>query len=240
MINEATMRAFGWNSIINKSILIGNQKIEVVGLIKDFNFETVQNEIAPTLHFHRTPSNQIHRYITINVASGNKEEVVDFVKSKWSILDASETLPFNYYFLDETIDRVYQNENQLFNMIKAFTFIIIAVACMGLYGLSSFTLERKRKEIGIRKVLGASVIRITTMFFQRYLLLILISFGFAIPISLYLMNEWLSGYIKHTSITVDVFLISLLAIVFISLLTIASKILHVATRNPASVIKEDN
>ncbi|MCB0491518.1 MAG: ABC transporter permease [Cyclobacteriaceae bacterium] len=240
MINEATMRAFGWNSIINKSILIGNQKIEVVGLIKDFNFETVQNEIAPTLHFHRTPSNQIHRYITINVASGNKEEVVDFVKSKWSILDASETLPFNYYFLDETIDRVYQNENQLFNMIKAFTFIIIAVACMGLYGLSSFTLERKKKEIGIRKVLGASVIRITTMFFQRYLLLILISFGFAIPISLYLMNEWLSGYIKHTSITVDVFLISLLAIVFISLLTIASKILHVATRNPASVIKEDN
>ena len=123
MINEATMRAFGWNSIANKNIMIGNQKIEVVGLIKDFNFETVQNEIAPTLHFHRTPSNQTHRYITVNITNGNKEEVVDYTKSKWSVLDASETLPFNYYFLDETIDRVYQNENQLFTMIKAFAFI---------------------------------------------------------------------------------------------------------------------
>ncbi|MEP2669884.1 MAG: ABC transporter permease [Cyclobacteriaceae bacterium] len=240
MINEATMRAFGWNSIANKNIMIGNQKIEVVGLIKDFNFETVQNEIAPTLHFHRTPSNQTHRYITVNITNGNKEEVVDYIKSKWIVLDASETLPFNYYFLDETIDRVYQNENQLFTMIKTFAFIILVVACMGLYGLSSFTLEKKKKEIGIRKVLGASVIRITTMYFQRYLLLILISFAFAIPIAIYLMNKWLLGYAKHTSITVDVFLISLFSTVLISMLTIASKILHVATRNPATVIREDN
>lgn len=240
MINEATMRAFGWSDITNKSILIGNQKIEVVGLIKDFNFETMQNEIAPTLHFHRTPSNQTHRYITVNIANGNKEEVVDFIKSKWTILDASEALAFNYYFLDETIDRVYQNENQLFTMIKAFAFIILVVACMGLYGLSSFTLERRKKEIGIRKVLGASVIRITTMFFQRYLLLILISFGFAIPISIYIMNEWLSGYARHTSMSASVFLISLFAIVILSMLTIASKVLHVATRNPATVLKEDN
>lgn len=239
MINEAAMRAFGWSSIANKSILIGDHKIEVVGLIKDFNFETLQNEIAPILHFHRAPSNQTHRYVTIHIADGNKAEVVNFIKSKWSILDASETLPFNYYFLDETLDRVYQNENQLFTMIKAFAFIILAVACMGLYGLSSFTLERKKKEIGIRKVLGASVVRITVMFFQRYLILILISFGFAIPISIYLLNEWLSGYAKHTSITADVFLISLSAIVMISTITIASKILHVATRNPATVIRED-
>ncbi|MEQ8363226.1 MAG: FtsX-like permease family protein [Cyclobacteriaceae bacterium] len=181
-----------------------------------------------------------HRYITVNIANGNKEEVINFVKSKWSILDAAETLPFNYYFLDETIDRVYQNENQLFAMIKAFAFIILAVACMGLYGLSSFTLEKKKKEIGIRKVLGASVARIIAMFFQRYLFLLLISFAFAIPISIYLMNEWLSGYASHTSISVDVFLISLLIIVLISMLTIASKILDVATQNPANVIREDN
>ncbi|MFZ1809139.1 MAG: ABC transporter permease [Cyclobacteriaceae bacterium] len=240
MITEATMRAFGWSSIADKNILIGSQKIEVVGLIKNFNFETVQNEIAPTLHFHRTPSNQTHRYITVNISDGNKEEVVAFIKAKWSMLDASETLPFNYYFLDETIDRVYQNENQLFAMIKAFAFIILAVACMGLYGLSSFTLERKKKEIGIRKVLGASVVRIAIMFFQRYLFLLLIGFAFAIPISIHLMKEWLSGYAKHTSITIDVYMISLFTIILISMLTVASKILHVATRNPATVIREDN
>lgn len=240
IINEAAMRAFGWNNINNKSILIGDQRIEVVGLIKDFNFETLQNEIAPTLHFHRSPSNRTHRYITANIAGGNKQEVVDFIKSKWPILDASESLPFNYYFLDEAIDRVYQSEDRLLTMIKAFASITLVIACMGLYGLSSFVMERKKKEIGIRKVLGAGVARITILFFRRYLFLVLMGFAFAAPVSYYVMNLWLSGYARHTAVGADVLLASLFSILFTSLATVSFKILQVATKNPATVIREDN
>jgi putative ABC transport system permease protein len=234
------MRAFGWQGIMDKNIQIGDRKIQVVGLIKDFNFETLQNEVAPTLHFHRTASNRTHRYITVNVVDGKTSEVVNFIESKWTALDASDALPFNYYLLEDTIDRIYQNEDQLLTMIQAFSFVILAVACLGLYGLSSFTMEKKKREIGIRKVLGASLFTITRMFFQKYILLFLVSFAFAIPISLYLMNEWLSGYAKHISLSSATFLISFLAIVVIASATIISKILQVASSNPAAIIKEDS
>jgi len=240
MINEAAMRAFGWQDITDKNIQIGDQKIQVVGLIRDFNFETLQNEVAPSLHFHRTASNRTHQFITVNAVDGKASEVLDFIKAKWIIIDASDALPFNYYFLGDNIARVYQNEDQLFTMIKAFAFVILVVACLGLYGLSSFTMEKKKKEIGVKRVLGASVVRIIQTFFQQYVLLLLISFAFAIPISLYLMNEWLSGYAKHISLSSVTFLISFLSIVVISLATVTTKIFQVASRNPATIIREDS
>lgn len=240
MINEATMRAFGWKDITDKNIVIGNRTIQVVGVLKDFNYETLQNEIAPTLHFHRTPSNLVHRYITVNVADGNAQEVLNYIESNWNIIDASELIPFNYYFLDETIDRVYQNENQLFAMIIAFAVIIFIVACLGLYGLSSFTLEKKKKEIGIRKILGASVLTITRMFFNRYIILLTLGFLCAVPVSIFLMNEWLSGFANHTTLTFVTFIISFLTIAGISLITVSAKILQVVIQNPANIIKEDS
>ncbi|MEQ8425780.1 MAG: FtsX-like permease family protein, partial [Cyclobacteriaceae bacterium] len=226
--------------IKDKTLLIGSQPLQVVGLIKDFNYETLQVEVAPILHFHRTPANRTHQYISINSTEGNEDELIDFIKSKWTLISQTDELPFNYFFLSETIDQVYQSENRLFTMIKLFAFVIVIVACLGLYGLSSFTLEKKKKEIGIRKVLGASIPNIVTMFFRKYLTLLFISFIVAAPISWYLMKEWLSGYASHTTLSLTVFVLSFLSIVIIALAVISLKTIQVASMNPSAIIKEDS
>lgn len=240
VINEAAMRAFGWNSISDKKLMFGDHLVNVVGLIRDFNYESLQQEIEPIIHFHRSATNRVHRFITVKVTEGNRDEVVEFAKSKWAMLDATGELPFNYFFLNETVDRTYQAEDRLFTMIRIFAMMVLVVACIGLFGLSTFTVEKRKKEIGIRKVLGASVRGIVVMFYQRYIKLILISFLIATPVSVYLMNEWLSGFARHTSLTMTAFILSFFVITAFTIITVSFKSIQVAMRNPANVIREDS
>lgn len=220
--------------------MFGDRPADVVGLIRDFNYESLQQEIEPIIHFHRSATNRVHRFITVKVSDGNRDEVMEFAKSKWTMLDATGELPFNYFFLDETVNRTYQAEDRLFSMIRIFAITVLVVACIGLFGLSTFTVEKRKKEIGIRKVLGASVRGIVVMFYQRYIKLIFISFLIAAPVSVYLMNEWLSGFARHTSLTMTAFIVSLFVITLFTIATVSFKTIQMAMRNPANVIREDS
>ncbi|MGE0770343.1 MAG: ABC transporter permease [Cyclobacteriaceae bacterium] len=175
----------------------------------------------------------------IVIADGARQQAVDFIQSNWKMLDEEGSLPFNYFYLSENIATMYRDEQRLFTMIEGFSIIILLIACMGLFGLSSFAVEKRKKEIGIRKVLGASVFEVVILFFKRYVYLLLISFAVAVPVSWYLMTDWLQGYARHTNLGVGTFLLAFFAIVVIALGSVSVKTVQAALRNPASVIKEE-
>lgn len=239
LINEAALRAFGWKDVRDKYIMLGDNRLAVVGLIQDFNYETLREEVAPIIHMHRVASNRTHRYITVHVSRGQEQAVLDFAKSKWGVLDESGQLPFNYFWLDENLDTMYQAEQRLFTMIRIFSMVILVVACMGLFGLASFSIEKRKKEIGIRKILGASVLGIVLKFFGGYLRLLLISFALALPLSWYLMGEWLAGYARHTSPGVLTFAVALAVVAIVVISTVSIRTITVALQNPVNVIREE-
>ena len=160
ILNEAAMRAFGWTDIEDKNLVIGSNKIKVVGLIEDFNYETLRSEIDPIIHFHRAPSNAAHRYLTLRVNGDSFQETLAFIGEQWRILDSSR--PFDYFTVAEDFRELYSNEDRLLVLVKIFAFLSIFISCLGLFGLLSFHLDKRKKEIGIRENSGS--IRRTTGF----------------------------------------------------------------------------
>jgi len=237
VLNQAAMKAFGWENFENKMIVLGDNKINVVGVINDFNYETLQNEIAPILHFHRAPSNGVHSFITTRINPADMNGVLAFVEEKWAILD--EDRPFSYFFVEDDMAAMYQNEDRLLKMVALFSGISIFIGCLGLFGLSAFLIEKRRKEIGIRKVLGASVSQIAFMITHRFNKLIMISFLIAAPASWLLMEQWLTGFAYHVDVQVSVFVITLLLTVLVGWFTVGFKSLQAALADPVNSIKEE-
>lgn len=236
VLNEAALRAFGWTDIENKNLVIGDRKIKVVGLIEDFNYETLRSEIAPILHFHRVPSNAAHRYLTLRTDSENLAETLAFVNEKWQILDPSR--PFDYFFVAEDFRELYSNEDRLLAMVKIFAFLSIFISCLGLFGLLSFTLDKRKKEIGIRKILGASTARLAALITNEFTRLIIISFVIACPLAYYFMNDWLSDFAYHIEVGWQVFALTLLLTTGLALITISFKTVKAANANPVDSIYE--
>lgn len=236
VVNEAAMKAFGWTDIQDKNLVIGNNKIQVVGLIRDFNYETLRSEIDPILHFHRTPSNGAHRYLTLRVAEDDLPETLSFLESKWKILDPSRS--FDYFMVAEDFRELYANEDRMLAMVKIFAFLSIFISCLGLFGLLSFNLDKRMKEIGIRKVLGASTANLAVLITNEFTKLIMIAFLIAIPIAYYAMNGWLSDFAYHISVGWQVFVLALVLTVGLAFLTISFKTIKAANANPVDSIYE--
>ncbi|MBX2877563.1 MAG: ABC transporter permease [Saprospiraceae bacterium] len=236
VLNEAAMRAFGWADIADKNIMIGRNKIQVVGLIEDFNYETLRSEVQPILHFHRVPSNTTHRYLSLRTSDANFQETLAFLKSNWTILDDSR--PLNYFFVSDDIKTLYSNEDRLLRMVKIFAFLSIFISCLGLFGLLSFNLDKRKKEIGIRKVLGASASGLMLLISNEFSKLILISFVLACPIAYYAVNSWLDDFAYHITLGWQIFVLALLLTVTLALLTISFKTVKAANANPIDSIYE--
>jgi putative ABC transport system permease protein len=230
------MRAFGWSDVENKNLMIGSNRIKVVGLIRDFNYETMRSEIDPIIHFHRVPSNAAHRYLTLRVEDVNFAETLAFLNDKWEILDPSR--PFNYFMVAEDIRELYGNEDRLLTMVKAFAFLSIFISCLGLFGLLSYQLDKRKKEIGIRKVLGASTAGLTMLITNEFTRLIIISFLIACPLAYYFMQDWLSDFAYHIAVGWQVFALALILTAGLALLTILVKTVKAANANPVDAIQE--
>ncbi|MEQ8924402.1 MAG: FtsX-like permease family protein [Fulvivirga sp.] len=237
VLNKAAMEAFGFTDVNGQVIKIGDDALNVVGVIDDFNFETMKDEIRPILHFHRQPSNATHNYVTVKTKPGKANEVIQFAKEKWPILNSEA--PFEYLFIDDNVERMYEAENRLLLMSTIFSGVAIIVACLGLFGIVSFNVEQRKKEIGIRKVLGASVLSILKLISKKFALLILIGFAVSIPIGLYFMNNWLDGFAYHTSLSPLVFVITLLAVIIIAFITISARTVQAGLTNPINVLREN-
>lgn len=237
VLNEAALAAFGWEEVENKKIRIGNSIIDVVGVIGNFNFETLQNEISPILHFHRTPTNGVHNYITVRTRPGTAMQVVEAVEDRWPLLETN--LPFEYFFIDENVATMYQSENRLLAMTTIFAAVAIFIACLGLFGITSHSLEKRKKEIGIRKVLGASVASIFLLISRKFTLLVLLGFILSVPITIFVLNRWLQDYAYHITPSPWLFVVALLAILLMAMATLSFKTIQAGQTDPVKVLKDE-
>ena len=242
ILNEAAVRYIGWENPIGQYIRYpgnGNQRFQVVGVMKDFHALSFRSLIEPFALFHESSETyQLnHGFLAVNIQAGSETKVIEQSKSLLSNLNPS--LPFSFSFLNEDFNRLYQLENQLGSMLSVFTFLSIFIACLGLLGLIAYTIEQRTKEIGIRKVLGASVAGIVSLLAKDYLKLVGIAFLIAAPFSWYFLNNWLNNFAYRIELEWWMFVVAGIAAVVIAFATIGVQSIKAALRNPVKAIKAE-
>jgi len=231
----------GWKDPVGKYLAYpGNdQRFKVIAVVKDFNIESLRNIIAPFALFHI--SSQTYGpnadYISVRLQPGNMNDYLHELESNWK--NFAPATPFDYSFLDEEFDALYRSEQRMGTVFSIFTFLSIFVACLGLFGLSVYTAERRTKEIGVRKVLGASVQSIVTLLSKDFLKLVFISAIVAFPLAWLAMNKWLEDFAYRIAIEWTVFVFAAFAALLIALLTISFQAIKAAIANPVKSLRTE-
>jgi putative ABC transport system permease protein len=233
VINETAARNLGWEEPVGRRIYSQGREFAVIGMIKDFHFQSLHRKIDP-LVFLFYEGRGID-YFSIKVSPSHIPSTIGFIEEKWRSF--SPEFPFQYAFLDERVDGIYKAEQRLGRSFNIFTFIALSIACMGLIGLASFISEQKRKEIGIRKVLGADIQSIIALLAREYVKCVVVAALIAWPIGYFAMSRWLQNFAYRTSIGIEIFILSgLLAFVF-ALLTVSYQSVKAAVANPADSLR---
>lgn len=246
ILNESAIRNIGWDlndEVLNKKITNWSGEYHIIGIVKDFNFWGLQAPIEPFGIFHTKSNAQGERPISrvaLSISSESAEEfdqVIAGLESKW--IEFAPNRPFEYTILDQVFAASYESEAQFGKVISTFAVLTIIIATLGLLGMVIFSIEQKLKEIGIRKVLGASVFSIASLFTKSYVKLLVIAFIISVPIGYFLMNNWLSDFEHRIALSPSVFLISggVLLLISISISTYHS--VKASRMNPAEVLKDE-
>ena len=207
--------------------------MKVIGVVKDFHFRSLHNKIEPMCFFL---SDGPRSRIACRIKPEHQKETLNFIESKWNEFNAKR--PFDYRFLDQNMDDMYQAEEKISRIILIAAILTIFIALLGLLGLSSFVAEQRTKEIGIRKVVGASVANILKLLYKEFALLIGIAFILAIPVAWWRLDIWLNdSFIYHQTMQWIWFLLAGVISFVIGLATISFYILRAATGNPVDAIK---
>ena len=207
----------------------------IVGVIKDFHFEDLRVPIEPYGFFlNKQP---YYNYLIVHAKTTDISSLLQFVESSWHKLNPNE--PFEYSFLDEDFQKNYEAENRLSAIVGYFTIIAILISCLGLFGLATFSAEQRTKEIGVRKVLGASIANIVTLLSKDFLKLVLIAIVIASPIAWFVMNKWLQDFAYRTNIGWTVFVITASIALCIALLTISFQAIKAAIANPVKSLRTE-
>lgn len=239
LVNESLVKTLGLKrpeDILNKPMTTWHDHIKgtVVGVIKDFHDRSFRNELAPLMI---TTNNTMYNQVGIKLATTHLSSTLQSVKK---IFDS--TFPdfvYEYKFLDEKIAGFYKQENQLSQLYKIFAAIAIFLSCLGLYGLASFMAVQRVKEVGIRKVLGASTANIVYLFSKEFIVLIAIAFAIAAPIAWYYMHQWLQAYVYRINISLWLFVAGGVASIIIALATISFKAIKAAIANPVKSLRSE-
>lgn len=217
----------------------GNQRFMVIGVVKDFNFESFRNAILPFALFHH--SSQTYQlgssFIVARANTGDLRNTIEKLKAKWKSF--APDLPFDYSFLDEEFDAMYKSDQRMGAVFSLFTMLSIFVACLGLFGLAMFTAERRIKEIGVRKVLGASVEGLVGLLAKDFVKLVLIGALIAIPLAWLSMNKWLEVFVYRIKIEWWVFGLAIAIALLIALITISYQSIRAATANPVKSLRTE-
>lgn len=242
ILNEVAAERIGFSSpqdAIGKNICnIYKGKADtfkVVGVIKNFHFEDLHQPIQPYGFFLDSVSN--HSYAIVHAGAGDIEPLIKSMEVTWHQLDPAE--PFDYSFLDEDFQRNYLSDKRLSAIVNYFTAIAIIVSCMGLFGLTTFSAEQRRKEISVRKVLGASNTALVLLLATDFLKLVIISVAIAVPVGWLAMNKWLQGFTSHIPVSVGAFVLTAIIIVLIALSTISFQAMRAAMANPVKNLKNE-
>ena len=236
ILNETAVRLLGWeDDPIGKQILLpayGNRSLTVIGVVKDYHSLTLREEIAPMGFIGDW---RLFVSLILRIRPGNTAQTLSFLETQWKRFVPGA--PFEYHFLDEMIDWIYFNEQLTGKMLGIFSLLAIFVACLGLFGLAAFMVQSRTKEIGVRKVLGASTSHLVMLLSREFILLILLANLIAWPIAYYLMRDWLSGFAYQTNLNVLPFIASAIMVLIIAFGTVSMQAIRAARSNPIDALR---
>ncbi|QJD94937.1 FtsX-like permease family protein [Mucilaginibacter robiniae] len=242
VLNEAAVKQIGWKNPIGQYIRYPGGKYEaykVVGVVKDFNLESLHDIITPFALFNQSSkSYDTHTsFVIVKLKAGNPAATLRQIATKWKNYNAVE--PFDYTFLNNDLNALYITDQRTGNLLTIFTSLSIFVACLGLLGLVVYTAERRTKEIGIRKVLGASVAQITLLLSKDFVQLVLLAILIASPIAWYAMHQWLQNFAYHIAISWWIFAVGGMLAIVIACVTLSFQSVKAATANPVKNLKTE-
>ena len=237
IINEEAVKSFGYTSpddIIGKRFSQWGREGKIIGVIKNFNFQSLHQDIKP-LSIRVEPEN--FHIISMKVAAANLPATIAAVEKKWKA--AIPNRPFSYFFVDEAFDRQYRTEERFGNLFLDFAILAIFISCLGLLGLASYSTTQRTKEIGIRKVMGASVGNIAGLLSKDFLKLVLVAIVIALPVAWFAMNRWLQDFAYRSTIPWWIFLVTGIIATLIALITISFQAIKAAIANPVKSLRTE-
>ena len=240
VVNEALVRDYEWDNPIGETVdgfsidLEGDTSPTVIGVVKDYHFESLHTQIQPMVLFV-APRSDPFQYVFVRIRPDNLRQSVASLEAAWQ--RAAPDRPFTYYFLDDDLDRQYQAEEQWQQLVMFAAVFAVLIACLGLIGLAAFTSERRTKEIGIRKVLGATTSGITTLLSKDFLKLVVLANVLAWPMAYVFMNQWLENFAYRITLDVSLFILAGVTTLFIALLTVSYQSIRAATADPVRSLR---
>jgi putative ABC transport system permease protein len=232
ILNETAVRHLGWKDPIGKRMQFNGKDFVVIGVVKDFHYQPLYLSIEPmALHMEE----EQHSRLAVRIKPENIPQTIAFLKKTYEQYNPLH--PFDFAFLDDSFNRIYQEEHKFGSLFRAFSFLAIFIACLGLYGLASFTTQRRTKEIGIRKVLGASISGIFMLLSRGLSKWVLLANIIAWPVAYCFMNKWLQNFAYRINIGLGIFLASGMTALVIALLTVSYQSIKAATANPVDSLR---
>ncbi len=243
IVNETTVKQIGWKEPLGKYITYpgnGNQRFRVIAVVKDFNVESFRKTVTPFALFHVSSKTYDLgvSYLVASVKPGiDMASTLKSFEKKWKSF--SSNTPFEYSFLDKDYEALYRSEQRMSSLLGIFTGLSIFVACLGLFGLSAYTAERRTKEIGIRKVLGATVSSIVSLLSKDFTKPVLVAAIIAFPLAWWAMNKWLQDFAYRVAIDWRVFILAGICALCIALITVSFQAIKVAVSNPVKSLRTE-
>lgn len=233
IFNESAIKEMGLKDPIGKTVQFWDRKRQIVGIAEDFNFESLYQSVKPCF-FQMYP---VGPNVAVRIKAGTEKQTIEKISRLYE--QFTNGLVFDYRFIDEDIQALYVSENRVAALSKYFAGLAILISCLGLFGLAAFTAQRRQKEIGIRKVVGASVSDVTILLSKDFLKLVLLAVLIAFPMVWWAMNEWLQAFAYRIHMNIAVFGIAGAAILLLTVLIISSQAIKAALANPVSSLRSE-
>jgi len=235
IINEEAARYFGFDSPSGKEFEVGTgNPARILGVVKDFHFRSLHEPIGPFV-MNWNPDNL--RVANIKISGGNNGETIEHIKKEWGKF--SPAFPFEFAFLEDQTDNLYQSEMRMATLFSSFAILAIIIACLGLYGIASFVANQRKKEIGIRKVMGASPASIMLMLSREFAVWVLIANILAWPLAYFIAGNWLENFPYRISPGPSIFIIAGLIAFVVAVATVATRAFKTANMNPALTLRDE-
>lgn len=233
IINETTAKFLGADNPIGKKMYAEGAVYTIIGVVKNFHYESLKHSVGPLCLMLGNSTN----FASYKITTSNTAALISQVQNKWKALSGS--LPFSYRFLDDSYTQMYHDEQRVGTLAMSFSVLAIVIACLGLFGLAAFTAEQRTKEIGIRKVLGASAGNVINMLNKEFVKLVLLSSVIAIPLAWWAMHKWLQDFAYRTNMAWWVFVVAALITLAVALVTVSSQAIKAAFANPVQSLRSE-
>ncbi|MFT3934359.1 MAG: ABC transporter permease [Chitinophagaceae bacterium] len=233
VFNESAIKAMGLKDPIGKTITFWGQPHQIVGVAEDFNFESLYSSVKPCF-FQDYP---VGPNVVVKIKAGTEKQTIERIRTAYASF--SKGLPFDYHFMDEQYQALYVSENRVAILSKYFAGLAILISCLGLFGLAAFTAQRRQKEIGIRKVVGASVSNVAFMLSKDFIKMVMIAILIGFPVVWWIMKNWLQEFAYRVPVGAGIFILSAFAIIAITIITISFQAIKAAVANPVKSLRSE-